>query len=77
LIDTEDPKYVKMKADDFKNWESGVQGICSALNIGTDEYYRRRLGMYRSLLLSSIERRDANTPMINEHSYNKVSQEGE
>jgi hypothetical protein len=66
-----------MKVDDFKSWETGVQGICSALNIGTDEYYRRRLGMYRSLLLSSIERRDANIPTINEKNYNKVSQEGE
>jgi hypothetical protein len=24
LIDTEDPKYAKMKVDDFKNWETGV-----------------------------------------------------
>jgi len=50
LIDTEDPKYAKIKDEDFKAWQTSVQGLCGALNIGTDEYYRRRLGVYRAIL---------------------------
>jgi hypothetical protein len=64
FIDTDNSKYAALKQKDYKSWEAGVQGLCAALNIGTDEYYRRRLGMYRTLVSSAVEKRSHNTPMI-------------
>jgi len=63
LIDTEDPKFASIKDEDFKAWQSSVQGLCGALNSGTDEYYRRRLGVYRCLLNKQSDRND-NLPSL-------------
>ena len=68
FIDTDNSKYASLKQDDYKSWEAGVQGLCAALNIGTDEYYRRRLGMYRTLMASSVEKRSHNIPTIKSNS---------
>jgi len=62
VIDTEDPRFEKLKLDNLKHWEQGVQSLCTGMKTGVHCFYQRKASMYAQIMQSVVDKREENTP---------------
>jgi hypothetical protein len=42
VIDTEDPRFERLKAENIKFWEQGAAALCDSMNQGVARFYARK-----------------------------------
>lgn len=62
LIDAEAPRFAKQRRENYKAWESSVQGLSSAIHHSIESYYDRKTNIHDDIVQSMMSRRDEGWP---------------
>ena len=46
IVDTEEPRFQSLKAENHKAWEQSVQNVCKGMTAAVDEYYAKEMSLY-------------------------------
>ena len=46
IVDTEDPRFEKVKEESFNQWETNVEQLCEGMNTAVDSYYERQNSVF-------------------------------
>lgn len=64
IVDAEDQRFEKQRKENYKNWESGVQNLCIAMNRSIDAFYDRKSEVYETIICSALQKRDDYSPQV-------------
>ena len=63
LIDTEAPRFVKQRRENYKQWEQSVNGLCSAMHRSIEAFYDRKINVHNDIVHSALSKRDEYWPV--------------
>ena len=66
IIDTEDPRFEKLKSENMKFWEQGAAALCDSMNQGVDRFYARKSYTYDAINRYNNTMREEYGPVANE-----------
>ena len=66
IIDTEDPRFEKIKEESFNKWEKSVAHLCESLNTSVEAYYDRQNSVYDQIQQTCVDKRELNVPELDE-----------
>ena len=65
IIDAEDPRFDKLKAESTKTWQNRVNELCDSMNVSVDRFYERKSQTYNSITNSNNFCREEFCPTAN------------
>lgn len=67
IIDTEDPRFEKLKQENIKFWEQGAASLCDSMNQGVHRFYARKSLAYGAISQRNNRHREEYVPVEDEY----------
>jgi hypothetical protein len=67
IIDTEEPRFQKVKEECFTSWEQNIGTQCEGMNSAIDHYYDRQNFVFDRIQETVVDKRELNIPELDEN----------